>query len=111
MDFRELIAKRRSVREFDGRAVPADLVREIICLLYTSDAADDLLLVDLGGCRIIKKNLYDPRYDKSNYKSAKSHGYTYTHTANVVRQLSPTHIAFNGKTRTPTSRHAPHPIL
>ena len=27
----------------------------IICLLYTSDAADDLLCVDLGGCRIIKK--------------------------------------------------------
>ena len=26
-----------------------------ICLLYTSDAADDLLCVDLGGCRIIKK--------------------------------------------------------
>ena len=25
------------------------------CLLYTSDAADDLLSVDLGGCRIIKK--------------------------------------------------------
>ena len=25
------------------------------CLLYTSDAADDLLCVDLGGCRIIKK--------------------------------------------------------
>src|SRR5450756_3220346 len=24
-----------------------------ICLLYTSDAADDLLCVDLGGCRII----------------------------------------------------------
>src|SRR5680860_1808973 len=24
------------------------------CLLYTSDAADDLLCVDLGGCRIIK---------------------------------------------------------
>ena len=31
--------------------------REIyICLLYTSDAADDLLCVDLGGRRIIKKN-------------------------------------------------------
>ena len=28
-----------------------------ICLLYTSDAADDLLCVDLGGRRIIK-NLY-----------------------------------------------------
>ena len=25
------------------------------CLLYTSDAADDLLCVDIGGCRIIKK--------------------------------------------------------
>ena len=26
------------------------------CLLYTSDAADDLLCVDLGGRRLIKKN-------------------------------------------------------
>ena len=26
-----------------------------ICLLYTSDAADDLLCVDLGGRRIVKK--------------------------------------------------------
>ena len=26
-----------------------------ICLLYTSDAADDLLCVDIGGRRIIKK--------------------------------------------------------
>ena len=25
------------------------------CLLYTSDAADDLLCGDFGGCRIIKK--------------------------------------------------------
>ena len=35
------------------------------CLLYTSDAADDLLCVDLGGRRIIKKknqttNHYNP---------------------------------------------------
>ena len=28
----------------------------MICLLYTSDAADDLLCVDLGGRRILKKN-------------------------------------------------------
>ena len=28
----------------------------IVCLLYTSDAADDLLCVDLGGRRIIKKS-------------------------------------------------------
>ena len=29
--------------------------RARVCLLYTSDAADDLLCVDLGGRRIIKK--------------------------------------------------------
>ena len=29
--------------------------RYLACLLYTSDAADDLLCVDLGGRRIIKK--------------------------------------------------------
>ena len=29
----------------------------VFCLLYTSDAADDLLCVDLGGRRIIKKNI------------------------------------------------------
>ena len=27
----------------------------LVCLLYTSDAADDLLCVDLGGRRIIEK--------------------------------------------------------
>ena len=27
-----------------------------VCLLYTSDAADDLPCVDIGGRRIIKKN-------------------------------------------------------
>ena len=29
--------------------------RRVTCLLYTSDAADDLLCVDLGGRRTIKK--------------------------------------------------------
>ena len=33
----------------------AQAVLMIVCLLYTSDAADDLLCVDLGGRRIIKK--------------------------------------------------------
>src|SRR5450756_664283 len=32
-----------------------DLTKDVLCLLYTSDAADDLLCVDLGGRRIIKK--------------------------------------------------------
>src|SRR5680860_1903561 len=31
------------------------VARCTVCLLYTSDAADDLLCVDLGGRRIIKK--------------------------------------------------------
>ena len=33
----------------------AKLHKVSTCLLYTSDAADDLLCVDLGGRRIIKK--------------------------------------------------------
>src|SRR5450756_2345719 len=39
----------------EGRAVLRDDVLLRPCLLYTSDAADDLLCVDLGGRRIIKK--------------------------------------------------------
>ena len=37
----------------------------VVCLLYTSDAADDLLCVDLGGRRIIKK--------KNNKATQESH--------------------------------------
>src|SRR5665213_2407050 len=33
---------------------PEQVAKVISCLLYTSDAADDLLCVDLGGRRIIK---------------------------------------------------------
>ena len=33
-----------------------------VCLLYTSDAADDLLCVDLGGRRIIKKKKSPNKY-------------------------------------------------
>ena len=32
--------------------------KHIICLLYTSDAADDTPCVDLGGRRIIKKKIF-----------------------------------------------------
>ena len=39
------------------------------CLLYTSDAADDLLCVDLGGRRIIKKKKQKTRNKTRNYKS------------------------------------------
>ena len=41
-----------SIDSFDWVMVP----NVYGCLLYTSDAADDLLCVDLGGRRIIKKN-------------------------------------------------------
>ena len=44
------------------------------CLLYTSDAADDLLCVDLGGRRIIKKkkttNTHMHTYDTYNKSSS-----------------------------------------
>ena len=47
------------------------VARGILCLLYTSDAADDLLCVDLGGRRIIKKkkNTKDKRLEEKLYKS------------------------------------------
>eukprot|EP01017_Pseudomicrothorax_dubius_P019359 TRINITY_DN2127_c0_g1_i14.p1 TRINITY_DN2127_c0_g1~~TRINITY_DN2127_c0_g1_i14.p1 ORF type:complete len:127 (+),score=32.50 TRINITY_DN2127_c0_g1_i14:110-490(+) len=35
--------------------LPVKISKIYNCLLYTSDAADDLLCVDLGGRRIIKK--------------------------------------------------------
>ena len=33
------------------------VISSLACLLYTSDAADDSLRVDLGGRRIIKKKI------------------------------------------------------
>ena len=36
--------------------------KNVICLLYTSDAADDLLCVDLGGRRIIKNKKKKKKY-------------------------------------------------
>src|SRR5450756_1008796 len=40
---------------FPARKSSPELGQPMCCLLYTSDAADDLLCVDLGGRRIIKK--------------------------------------------------------
>ena len=40
------------------RQLPVQLALFNACLLYTSDAADDLLCVDLGGRRIINKKTY-----------------------------------------------------
>ena len=41
-------------QEIDTREIIQN-AKSLGCLLYTSDAADDLLCVDLGGRRIIKK--------------------------------------------------------
>ena len=38
------------------------------CLLYTSDAADDLLCVDLGGRRIIKKTKRENKNQEAEKK-------------------------------------------
>ena len=48
-DLREIvrICKENNIKSY--------LTLNTVCLLYTSDAADDLLCVDLGGSRIIKK--------------------------------------------------------
>src|SRR5450756_455755 len=49
-------ARIRNVRDFvrENQKMVLKVLR-VDCLLYTSDAADDLLCVDLGGRRIIKK--------------------------------------------------------
>ena len=54
--------KRKAGGGRGGRVVNRSLGREggairKPCLLHTSDAADDLLCVDLGGRRLIKKNM------------------------------------------------------
>ena len=51
---KEITAEPESVKE-EPIIDTTGLANYNICLLYTSDAADDLLCVDLGGRRIIKK--------------------------------------------------------
>ena len=55
----DLAGGTRLVLEAQTEKLPAkekwDVDKQNACLLYTSDAADDLLCVDLGGRRIIKK--------------------------------------------------------
>ena len=44
-----------TIAEQEFESVPGRMVKYTICLLYTSDAADEEDSVDLGGRRIIKK--------------------------------------------------------
>ena len=45
----------------------------LICLLYTSDAADERSSVDLGGRRIIKKKKKGKRSENQNIKEKHPH--------------------------------------
>ena len=59
------------------------------CLLYTSDAADDLLCVDLGGRRIIKKKKQKQNY--STYTTPKHSTYdTTTHLSQRIHTSTTT---------------------
>ena len=53
----------------------ACLAEQSVCLLYTSDAADERSSVDLGGRRIIKKN------------NTTTHTHTHTHARTAYRTL------------------------
>ena len=63
----------REIRELVDLVLKGDVGQVHFCLLYTSDAADDLLCVDLGGRRIIKKKTSQPyTTDSSSYPSLDS---------------------------------------
>ena len=65
------------------------------CLLYTSDAADDLLCVNLGGRRIIKKKTHTgPQVWRTRFDPRPSYG-------SLTTTLIPVHYC---------SRHTPTPI-
>ena len=53
--YKAIAAIRPDWHHADDKAGIMKIVMTGSCLLYTSDAADDLLCVDLGGRRIIKK--------------------------------------------------------
>ena len=58
MTLQEIIDSSDNIVFFGGAGVSTE---SGICLLYTSDAADDLIGVDLGGRRIIKKKIFSSR--------------------------------------------------
>ena len=52
------------IGDFEMYSDWADKYEYIICLLYTSDAADERSSVDLGGRRIIKKKTHNHHIDQ-----------------------------------------------
>ena len=58
----KLARMKRSRLSMECAKLDPKFEKAMACLLYTSDAADDLLCVDLGGRRIIKKKKKKTRY-------------------------------------------------
>src|SRR5450756_888712 len=58
------------------RCVPLPRESACSCLLYTSDAADELLCVDFGGRRIMKKKMFDSFQGDSLPTGKKSVGFS-----------------------------------
>ena len=58
-----------------------------VCLLYTSDAADDLLCVDLGGRRIIKKKNKQTKHNKTNTSIHIANQQVHTQLAEKMQRL------------------------
>ena len=65
--------------------IAVDVLR-ITCLLYTSDAADDLLCVDLGGRRIIKKKNQTKKKQKNKTINPNN---TEAHTGQLTSYIIP----------------------
>ena len=57
-EFTELFGVKLAVIFAAGSEHTGHDLYDYICLLYTSDAADDQLRVNLGGRRLIKKKIY-----------------------------------------------------
>ncbi len=62
------------------------MVMGILCLLYTSDAADERSSVDLGGRRIIKKKKIRKKKKKRTQKKKKNE----QHRESVIRDIEHT---------------------
>ena len=77
-----------------AKGPPPHISRQETCLLYTSDAADDLLCVDLGGRRIITKK-HKPRNPDTgkmtNYTKPRSH----THQQSCMKNAVCTNLPHN----------------
>ena len=67
-----------------------DWTKRDTCLLYTSDAADDLLCVDLGGRRSIqKKHQYNCTTIITNDSTSHDSAHTTTDTTKSTNHLTP----------------------